>query len=93
MDGGNVKIQAKVKDFKPPWAEKAPNTITITDGVNSFPVAYWDDVAPDISPDCKVKGNLIELGGQIRLYQNDIQIKLGAKRDCYIKVLQAVEGG
>jgi DNA/RNA endonuclease YhcR with UshA esterase domain len=92
MDGKNVKIQAKVQDFKPPWAEKAPSTITITDDKTSLPVVFWEDVAPDISRDCFVKGTLIEVGGQIRLYQNEIQIKLSVKRDCYIKIIKPTEG-
>lgn len=87
MNGQNVIIRARVAEFKPPWNEKAPNTITITDGAKSLPVVYWSDVAPDISRDCLMKGAFLEIGGQIRDYNGAIQINLSGKRDCYVKIV------
>ena len=91
MNGQNVKIRARVADFKPPWNEKAPNTITITDGAKSLPVVYWSDVAPDIPLECLMKGAFLEIGGQIRDYNGAIQIKLSGKRDCYVKIVNPSE--
>ena len=79
-------IQAQVLEYESPWSEKAPHTITVSDGSNRLPVVFWQDVRKGLAEDCMKIGARIEVRGTVNEYHGSFQIKV-KKRTGHIRLL------
>jgi RecJ-like exonuclease len=75
--GKVVQVRGKVINFRASWAERAPNTLTISDGTESLPVVYWKDLEEQLKPEQRPKvGEVVELKATVDEYRNELQLKL-----------------
>jgi len=71
-----VTVFGKTASFKPAWNERAPNTITLTDGVKELPVVFWSDVDSKLSPEYKQIGVTLVIKGVVDEFRDAVQLKL-----------------
>lgn len=74
--GQDVIVYGKVISLQPAWSEKAPNTITLSDGSRTVPVVYWKDFEPKMRDEYKATGTQIVVKGKLTKFKESLQIKL-----------------
>ena len=85
-----VLIQGKVEGIRPSWKERAPDIVTLTDGVGEVKVVYWADVKNAIPPQhLPEEGKNIIVEGWVDEYRGEIQVKVDSPYN--IKRLDAME--
>jgi hypothetical protein len=70
-----VTVQATVSGVREPRSERAPYTVTLTEGDASIPLVYWSDMQPQLGPKAKT-GNLVRAKVTVGVYRDNLQLRI-----------------
>lgn len=73
-----VTVQGAVREYKPSWNERAPNSIFLTDDTGaSLQVVYWQEVKDVLGSENKpAPGQIFRITGEVDEFRNDIQLRV-----------------
>lgn len=79
MVGRTVIVEGTVTNVREAWNERAPNTVTLSDGNSSISVVAWSDVWNSLQRRPQ-SGDRVRVRGEVSLYQqrNELQIRMDA---------------
>ncbi len=75
MTGQDVTVQATITDVREPRSERAPFTVTLTQGDAHIPLVFWSDTQKTIADKIRV-GNVVRVKAQVGEHRGALQIKL-----------------
>jgi DNA/RNA endonuclease YhcR with UshA esterase domain len=70
-----VTVQATVSAVREPRNERAPYTVTLTEGDASLPLVYWSDMQPQLGPKVNT-GNVIRAKVTVSVYRDKLQLRI-----------------
>lgn len=70
-----VTVQAVVSSIREPSSDRAPYTVTLTEGGATLPLVYWSDIQPQVGPKMKV-GNLVRAKVTVNIYRDRLQLRV-----------------
>lgn len=75
--GQTVLINGTIAGVRPAWNDRAPNTITLTDGTSTIPVVAWSDTWDSLDHE-PAQGDRVRITGEVSLYEarNELQVRL-----------------
>ena len=72
-----VVIRGKVEDIRPSWKPRAPDILTLTDGIGSIKLVYWDDIKQRIPVEHQPEiGKNLVVKAYVDIFRDEIQLKL-----------------
>ncbi len=77
-----VTVQGSVREYKPAWSERAPNSILLADDTGSLRVVYWGEVAKALGAARTPKpGQTLRIRGKVSEFRGRLQLKVKSASD------------
>lgn len=76
--GQRVTITAPIAEYKTPWNDRAPHTLSLNDGTGSVDVVFWTDMADQMNLDGLKAGAKVTATGMAQSYKERLQLRLDA---------------
>jgi len=77
MKGKRVVVIGNVANIRPSWKDRAPDIVTLTDGIKSVRVVYWEDLKNRIPKEnLPEKGKNLRIEGWLDEYRGELQLTL-----------------
>jgi exonuclease VII large subunit len=70
-----VTVQAVISNVREPSSERAPYTVSLTEGAATLPLVYWSDMQPQLASKVK-SGNVIRVTAPVNVYHDTLQLRL-----------------
>ncbi len=86
-----VTVQAVISNVREPSSERAPYTVSLTEGAATLPLVYWSDMQPQLASKVKT-GNLVRVKASVSVYRDTLQLRLRSATALEVVNAAAVAG-
>ena len=85
----DVTVRAVISNVREPRSERAPYTVSLTEGAATLPLVYWSDMQPQLASKVKT-GNLVRVTASVSVYRDTLQLRL--RNATALEVVSAAAG-